>query len=212
METIPVIHGAREASADALERFPRVLAEGRFRDLKALLTADVRLRALIPRGPEQREGCEAVVERFQDWFSRGQPIHAEDITVRPSADRWLLAYTFTVGAGPQRQVVTQQCVCDVEDGQISAIDLVCSGFRPHPSASAEIRRFDAGDLGCGDGLAQEFRRQMNAMPLGGVLEVLTRDPAAREDLPPLARLMGHAVHDVQTLADGRVAITVERIK
>jgi TusA-related sulfurtransferase len=69
--------------------------------------------------------------------------------------------------------------------------------------------FDAGTLSCADGLAQEFRRQILAIPQGDVLVVTARDPAAREDLPPLARMMGHAVRSIET-SDGRLLMTVER--
>jgi len=65
-------------------------------------------------------------------------------------------------------------------------------------------------MGCADGLAAEFRRRIGAIPVGDVLVVTARDPAAKEDLPPLARLMGHAVHSVGAPGDGRLVITVER--
>jgi TusA-related sulfurtransferase len=71
-------------------------------------------------------------------------------------------------------------------------------------------RFDAGTMGCADGLAGEFRRRILAIPLGDVLEVETRDAAAKEDLPPLARMMGHTVRSNESLGDGRLLITVER--
>ena len=32
-----------------------------------------------------------------------------------------------------------------------------------------------------------------------------RDPAAKEDLPPLARLMGHTVHSTEATGDGRLS-------
>ena len=70
--------------------------------------------------------------------------------------------------------------------------------------------FDAGDLGCADGLAGEFRRRMQQIPVGDVLVVGTRDPAAKEDLPPLARMMGHVVRSIEAPGDGRLLVTVER--
>jgi TusA-related sulfurtransferase len=73
-----------------------------------------------------------------------------------------------------------------------------------------MHRFDAGTLGCADGLAQEFRRRVLAIPVGDLLLVQTSDPAAKEDLPPLARMMGHTVRSVEPSEDGRLLITVER--
>jgi len=70
--------------------------------------------------------------------------------------------------------------------------------------------FDAGDLGCAEGLAGEFRRQMQQIPVGDVLVVSTRDAAAKEDLPPLARMMGHVVRSIEVPGDGRLLVSVER--
>jgi TusA-related sulfurtransferase len=99
-------------------------------------------------------------------------------------------------------------------GRIAAIDLVCSGFRPDVWTQevdvSETHRFDAGTMGCADGLAGEFRTRIREIPVGDLLEVQTIDPAAKEDLPPLARLMGHRVRSVESPGDGRLLITVER--
>jgi TusA-related sulfurtransferase len=70
--------------------------------------------------------------------------------------------------------------------------------------------FDAGDLGCADGLAGEFRRRVMAIPMGDVLVVVIRDPSAKEDLPSLARMLGNKVRSVETHDDGRLTIEVER--
>jgi TusA-related sulfurtransferase len=77
-------------------------------------------------------------------------------------------------------------------------------------SSVETHEFDAGTMGCTDGLAPEFRRRIGAIPVGDVLVVTARDPAAKEDLPPLARMMGHTVRSIEAAGDGRLLITVER--
>jgi TusA-related sulfurtransferase len=97
-------------------------------------------------------------------------------------------------------------------GRVRGIDL-CSGFRPMDDEEDDMtgtHRFDAGTLSCADGLAQEFRRRILAIPQGDVLVVTARDPAAKEDLPPLARMMGHEVRSIETPGDGRLLMTVER--
>jgi len=211
MSAISIAPGHPDTNASALDRVAHCLADGHFVELQALLMPGIRLRALIPPGPEEREGSAAVVLRLRDWFDRGEPVRVESVVVEPVADRWLLAYRFAVGEGASRRLIAQQCVCDVEDGRLSAIDLVCSGFGAEPThTDTAVRRFDAGDLSCADGLAQEFRRQITSIPVGAVLEIVTSDPAAREDLPPLARMMGNTVHGAGPLDDGRVLITVER--
>jgi TusA-related sulfurtransferase len=134
----------------------------------------------------------------------------------PFADRTSLRYRFLLHLKDGWKAVEQQQYVDVDEhGMISAIDLLCTGFRPveDPDAttpSKRTHRFDAGTLGCADGLAREFRRRVLAIPVGDVLMVETSDPAAKEDLPPLARMMGHTVRGIEPSADGRLYITVER--
>ena len=70
--------------------------------------------------------------------------------------------------------------------------------------------FDAGTLGCGDGLAAAFRNRIGQIGVGDLLRVRTTDPSAKEDLPSLARLMGHAIQDIEARPDGSLTITVER--
>jgi TusA-related sulfurtransferase len=72
--------------------------------------------------------------------------------------------------------------------------------------------FEAGSMGCADGLAQEFRRRIANVPIGESLEVVVRDPAAKEDLPSLARLLGQRITSTEAHNDGRLTITVERQK
>jgi TusA-related sulfurtransferase len=75
-----------------------------------------------------------------------------------------------------------------------------------------VHVFDAGDLGCGTGLPREFRTRMKQIPVGHILEVLSRDPSSKEDLPSLARLLGYQVRSVEPGPDGKHRIRVERSK
>ena len=75
-----------------------------------------------------------------------------------------------------------------------------------------VHEFDAGDMSCSEGLPQEFKRRITAIPVGAALAVVTRDPAARDDLPSLARLLGHRLRSVEPREDGSVVVTVERAK
>lgn len=81
---------------------------------------------------------------------------------------------------------------------------------PHQER-AQVHDYDACDLGCGSGLAGEVRRRLAAIPVGDRLRVVARDPSAREDLPALARLLGHVVVAVEGNGDG-TTITLERTR
>ena len=74
-----------------------------------------------------------------------------------------------------------------------------------------VHEFDACDLGCGSGLPAEVRRQIAAIQPGDQLRIVARDPSAREDLPALARLMGHRVVAIEA-GPGATIITLERTR
>jgi len=110
-------------------------------------------------------------------------------------------------------VIEQLVYLDLGPHGIEQIDLLCSGFQVEPGAvAAPTQLFDAGDMSCADGLAQEFRRQIAKVAIGGSLEVVVSDPAAKEDLPSLARLLGQRITSTEAHDDGRLTITVERQK
>jgi TusA-related sulfurtransferase len=74
------------------------------------------------------------------------------------------------------------------------------------------RIYDLGDMSCGDGLPMEFRRAMQALEVGSTVEFVVRDPSAKEDLPPLARMMGHRIVSEEHLNDGALSLIVERAR
>jgi TusA-related sulfurtransferase len=196
-------------------RFVAALAARDLDGLSTTMAQDVRLRYLIPPGPGELTGAAGTTAKFREWFGDADTLEVQSIRVEPLPDRTSVRYRFLLHEQDGWKEVEQQTYVDVdEDGRITGIDLLCSGFRPtRGTGEVELagpHRFDAGRLGCADGLAQEFRRRILAIPLGDVLVVETSDPAAKEDLPPLARMMGHTVRSVEPSGNGRLLITVER--
>jgi TusA-related sulfurtransferase len=197
------------------QRFVEAVAARDFDGILAVVTVDARFRYLVPSGPAELSGAAEVTAKLRQWFGDADVLEVQDVLVEPLADRTSARYRFLLHDQDGWQVVEQQTYLDVDArGRIAAIDLLCSGFRPtgapEGARSSGVHRFDAGTLGCADGLAQEFRRRILAVPAGDVLVVETSDPAAKEDLPPLARMMGHSVRSVEPSGNGRLLITVER--
>lgn len=58
----------------------------------------------------------------------------------------------------------------------------------------------------------EFRRNMQNLEVGDTIEFVVRDPSAKEDLPPLARMMGHRIVSQLELDDGSHSVVVERAR
>ncbi len=196
------------------EAFVNALADRDFVRLRTSIADDVRFRLLLPKGPQAHSGVGETVESFVRWYGDVDVLHLESSRVEAVAGRLMLMYRFRLHDEDGWQVIEQHVVADAApDGRLEKIDLLCSGFLPvigPGDESSSTHPFDAGDLGCADGLATEFRRRIGAIPMGDVLVVTARDPAAKEDLPPLARMMGHEVLSIETPDDGRLLMTVER--
>ena len=194
--------------------FVNALADRDFERFRAAIADDVRFRLLLPKGPQAHSGVTETLESFVRWYGHVDELHLESSSVEAVAGRLVLMYRFRLHDEDGWQVIEQHVVADVaSDGRLEKIDLLCSGFLPvigPGDESSSTHPFDAGDLGCADGLAGEFRRRIGAIPVGDVLVVTARDPAAKEDLPPLARMMGHEVRSIETPDDGRLLMTVER--
>ncbi|MFL5797638.1 MAG: sulfurtransferase TusA family protein [Actinomycetota bacterium] len=183
-----------------------------FTAARALLANDVRFRMLLPSELMTEWDAEGAIGRFISWFGEADPFQVEASSSGEVEGRAAIIYRFRLHDADGWQVIEQHLMLDVgADARIAAIDLLCSGFRSIAvSEAAGVHHFDAGDLGCADGFAGEFRRRMQQVPVGHVLVVSARDPAAKEDLPPLARMMGHVVRSIEAPGDGRLLVSVER--
>ncbi len=194
------------------EAFVSALAGRDSERIARCLHPEVQLRALVPSGFQESQGVTAVMARLQSWFGQAESIEILKKEVYHVADRLRIHYRFLERySDSDSEIIEQDAYCDVRRGLISAIDFLCSGHLPEQRIEAiNLRYYDAGELGCGSGLPQEFRRQIGAIPIGSVLEVIARDPAAKEDLPSLARLLGHLVLSVKTSTDGKTVVAVQR--
>jgi TusA-related sulfurtransferase len=196
------------------QKFLELLAARDFERLSATLTTDARARLLLPGGLEEHAGRDEIVRRIASWFGSASVFELTSSSDEGIGLRQRLTWRFSVVRdGSTREVVEQVAFLDIGPDGIERIDLLCSGFQPEAGVAAgPMQVFDAGAMGCSDGLAQEFRRRIAEVPVGGSLEVVVSDPAAKEDLPSLARLLGQRVTSTEAQDDGRLTITVERQK
>ena len=190
------------------------LARKQFGELESLLAPKVRFRALVPGEEVAVVGPHEVISSYRRWFEDKADFELLDGLGGMLIDRAFVRFRARVNRAGDPYLIDQTLWGDLEEGRFATIDLVCSGFRPEGSRPQAGTRhvFDAGDLGCGTGLPREFRIRLTQIPVGHVLEVVTKDASAKEDLPSLARLLGHAVLSVETGPDGRHIIQVERSK
>jgi hypothetical protein len=97
--------------------------------LAAAVTGTVRLRALLPGGPIEEHGRDAVVARFGGWFAGLDTVNLVESAGEAVADRLLIHYQLDLARRGVRWACTQTLVCTVDGGRLATIDLLCSGFR-----------------------------------------------------------------------------------
>lgn len=197
---------------DVAAAFLNALAARDFTAAQSLLAQDIQFRMLVPGRLMTDQGANATIHRFASWFEEADQFQVEASSAQEVGGRAVVTYRFRLHDARGWQLLEQHLMLDVgTDGRVEAIDLLCSGFRPSAvDEPGHVHPYDAGDLGCADGLARDFREQIQHIPIGDVLLVSTRDPAAKEDLPSMARLMGHVVHSIKAPGDGRLLVSVER--
>jgi hypothetical protein len=107
------------------------LAARDFARLADTLTPGVRMRALIPPGPVEVSGAEAAAAKFSAWFGDAEQLELVRSGSDTVADRLHVFYRLRVKKpGDLTKIVEQHLLCAFDDDRISALDLVCSGFRP----------------------------------------------------------------------------------
>ncbi len=97
--------------------------------LAAAVTDTVRLRALLPGGPIEEHGRDAVVARVGGWFSGMDAVRLVESAGEPVADRLLIHYRLDVARHGIHWACTQTSICKLDGGRLATIDLLCSGFR-----------------------------------------------------------------------------------
>ena len=97
--------------------------------LAAAVTDTVRLRALLPGGPIEEHGRDAVVARFGRWFAGMDAVDLVESSGQAVADRLLIHYRLDLARRGTRWACTQTSICKIVGGRLATIDLLCSGFR-----------------------------------------------------------------------------------
>jgi hypothetical protein len=135
MTTTPQNHSAATAVPQfALAgSFLEGLAAQNFAQLGGALAADVRLRALLPRGLREWTGAGAIAGRFACWFGDTEDFELVEATVGEVGGRLHLHWRLRLRAerlGAGWFTVEQQAYADTDDGgRITRLDLLCTGFR-----------------------------------------------------------------------------------
>jgi hypothetical protein len=116
------------------ERFVTAIAAQDQARIADCFADGVELRALVPPGVRERSGAAEAGALVAGWFADSTVLELADVSSTEIGDRLHIRYRFTGVEDGQAYVVEQQLYCTVADDKIERVDLLCSGFRPPPSA------------------------------------------------------------------------------
>jgi hypothetical protein len=101
-----------------------------FPTIEGCFHPEVRFRSLIPPGVREAGTAQDTITYLRRWFADADHHELIDGHATTVGDRLHVAYRFRVHDADGWQVVEQQTYCDVQNGKITRMDLLCSGFRP----------------------------------------------------------------------------------
>jgi len=110
------------------------LAAQDFAELGGALTAGACLRALLPSGPREWAGAEAIARVFARWFGDTGDFELIEATIGEVGGRLHLHWRLRLRAGRLGRgwfTVEQQAYADTDEGgRIARLDLLCTGYLP----------------------------------------------------------------------------------
>lgn len=111
----------------------------RRRDFAAMaecLDPEVRFRGLVPPGPFEVVGPDAVMTLFRTWFEGPDELHLVDATIGEIGLKLYLRWRVTMTSAVEASRYVEQHVFATIDERIVGLDLLCSGFAPSPQTGA----------------------------------------------------------------------------
>jgi len=125
----PGPYGAGMQTTNLSQAFVDQLAARNFDQLAQTLAPDAVARLLLPRGPQETAGAEAIARRFEGWFGGATSFTVLSTIVEPVGERSLLKWRFRLSRdGRTTEVIEQVAFVDVGPAGIYRLDLLCSGF------------------------------------------------------------------------------------
>lgn len=102
-----------------------------FATFERCLAADARLRALVPPGPLDLHGPEAITDRFRRWFGGPDDFEMLEASASDIGSKHYLRWRIRMVAGelPNQARVVEQHVYTTGTDAIETVDLLCSGFQ-----------------------------------------------------------------------------------
>jgi hypothetical protein len=112
------------------QAFLSALARRDFAELALCFATEARFRALVPSGVREGTGPQETIAWLRRWFESADLFQLERTALDVVVDRLHISYRIRVRKEGVLYLIEQQAYCEAANGQLNAMNLVCSGFRP----------------------------------------------------------------------------------
>ncbi len=114
------------------QRFLTAFADRDFARVQAYFHSEATFRALIPPGVCEAADAAGATRHLREWFGSADRFEILSSELGTVVDRLRIAYQLRLHDADGWQIFEQQVYCEVRDGKIAAMDLLCSGRRLDP--------------------------------------------------------------------------------
>ena len=121
------------------QAFLYALAVRDFDRIEKLLHPRIRFRGLVPGTVREGNTAEEALSWLRRWFGTAEVFNLTQCSVDQEVDRLHLAYRAQDRDQERWQEIAQHLYCIIEQGLITEMALLCSGFRPLPGQSVAQR-------------------------------------------------------------------------
>ncbi len=202
------------------EGWIRAITESAFERLEGFCHPAVASFLLTPKRFQSLDNAADLAAKFRGWFGACVDFRVEASRVGQVGERLAIFYRFRLRDEDGWSTIEQQLYCDLKEGRVDRLHLLCSGFHPvetgdlsapgsEPQAGEQnpvrdellelyTAKADAGST-CAL-LTPAIKSRLKEMQSGQVLEVRVDDPTARGDIESWSRLSGNAL--VRVIDDG----------
>jgi hypothetical protein len=135
------LHDSAMETTTASQAFVDQLTARNFVELARVLAPDAVARFLLPRGPQETVGAEAIAGRFEGWFGGASNFTVLSTGNEAVGARSLLRWRFNLSRdGRSSEVIEQLAFVDAGPQGVYRLDLLCSGFLadPEPALSCDV--------------------------------------------------------------------------
>jgi len=191
-----------------------------FERITKICDPDVESRLLVPKRIYQLENVADLLERVKDWFNEYEFIEILSTRVEKVGRKLGIFYRLGCSEPGGNSIIEQQIFCNLTDGRINRLWLLCSGFQPE---DAPVEMVDTVGVNGGSSskasstqpalevqallefkaeasqgstcalLTPYIKRKLGELNSGEVLEVRVDDPSAKEDILSWGRLSGNQI-------------------